>query len=80
MAETKGRKIYILLSENDVVGLWSNLLSLTRDFNNGSTLLSYHKIYRHLKTHLDNDDVKTFCYDFIFTDGKQYRIKVENLQ
>lgn len=82
MAETKGRKVYaiIAITDIDIIGLWSNLSSLVRDFNKGSELLSYSKIYRMLQTHLESDDINNFNYDFIYPDGKKYAIKVKILK
>ncbi len=81
MAETKGRKLYTLISECEIVGIWSNLAALINEFNNGSNILSYFKIYRLIKSHTEGgQNLNLFRYDFIDKENKEYQIKIEILK
>lgn len=81
MAETKGRKIYAVTSNCEIVGVWSNLSNLVTDLNKSNIALVYFKIYRKLKKHTEGGQpIETFTYDFTDNDGKAYQIKIETLK
>ena len=81
MAETKGRKIYALTSNCEIIGVWSNLTSLVNDFNKSTKTLSYFKIYRQIKFHTEGGLLlENFTYEFRDKDGIAYQIKVKALQ
>lgn len=81
MAETKGRKIYAVTSNCEIVGVWSNLSNLVADINKSEVLLVYFKVYRLLKKHTEGGQpVENFTYDFSDTKGQSYQLKVEILK
>ena len=81
MAETKGRKIYAVTSNCEIIGVWSNLSNLVTYFNQKDIALVYFKVYRQLKKHTERGQpIENFTYDFTDDNGKTYQIKIEILQ
>lgn len=75
----KGQKLYVIMSECQVIGVWSNLTNLI--IENKVFNLSYFKVYRQFKKHIDGGQpVESFTYDFIDKDEKAYQIKIETLK
>lgn len=81
MSKIKGQKLYVLLSECQIIGVWSNLSILVRELstvNAEDKTALYLKIYRQLKKHTEGGEI--FSYDFKDSNNKVFQIKVEKLQ
>jgi hypothetical protein len=78
----KSQKIYIVTSDNEIVGIWSNLSKLVSHFQTLSISVPYHKINRKVKLiQSDNTDtLKNFFFEFSDDNSKIYQLKVELLQ
>lgn len=76
----KGSKVYILISECSVVGVWSNLKHLIDNLKvaNEKKRALYQKIYRHIQKYTEGVEIPHF--EFIDTEGKSNQIKVELIQ
>ncbi|MEN9612394.1 MAG: hypothetical protein RLZZ628_3208 [Bacteroidota bacterium] len=67
MTEIIDKKVYILLLEDNIIGVWSNLSILVRDcqFIADNKKSFYQKIYRHLKSHEQtHKSIKGFKFEF----------------
>lgn len=83
MSKIKGQKLYILLSEFQIIGVWSNLSVLVREslIESDEKASLYMKIYRLLKKHTEGGQpIETFNYEFSDANGKTYQIKIEILK
>jgi hypothetical protein len=81
MSKIKGQKLYVLLCEYQIIGIWSNLSILVRELstiNAEDKTALYLKIYRQLKKHTEGGEI--FTYNFKDSNGNTYQIKVEKLQ
>lgn len=79
MATTKGRKIYTVMSECKIIGVWSNLSVLVNDFNKEKPTISYMVVYRKIKACIENDTLNDFQFEFIHN-SKVFQLSVELLK
>jgi hypothetical protein len=81
MAHTKGRLIYILLHQNQVIGTWSNLKHLCNEMNQKESFISYSKVSKDISTlRQNNEDATSEKLEFITKDDKEYTIQIEPLR
>jgi hypothetical protein len=78
MAETKGRKIYVLTSNCKIIGTWSNLRHLCVELKEKG-FPSYSKLSKTVAL-LRKDGNETPEIDVSMKDGQPYQIKVEILK
>ena len=76
MSVEKNRKIYIMLSDGEVLGAWTNLKYLCRDRNTEGVFPSYSKLSKDIAA-LRSEGHETPILDVKTKDGKTYQIKVE---
>lgn len=76
MSVEKNRKIYIMLSEGEILGAWTNLKYLCRDRNTEGEFPSYSKLSKEIAA-LRGEGVEMPVLDVKTKDGKTYQIKVE---
>jgi hypothetical protein len=80
MAETiKGRLIYILLSDKEVVGTWHRLRTLCNDRAKVETFPSYSKLSKEIAEQRSRA-IERPSLVFTTKDGKPYIIQVDLLQ
>ncbi|MEY4906162.1 MAG: hypothetical protein RLZZ292_3977 [Bacteroidota bacterium] len=80
MAETiKGRLIYILISEHEVVGTWHRLRTLCNDRSQLETFPSYSKLSKDIAIQRNEGNERPTLV-FTTKDGKSYTIQVDTLQ
>lgn len=74
----KGRIIYILLSDTNVLGSWTNLKQLCNDMKNNG-FVSYSKLSKEIAT-IRKDGNETPLILLKNKDEKEYQLKVERLK
>jgi hypothetical protein len=80
MAETiKGRLIYVLLSEQEIVGTWHRLRTLCNDRNAIEVFPSYSKLSKEVALQRAEGNERP-TLSFTTKDGKPYTIQVAILQ
>ena len=74
-----GRKVYVLSSECQIIGVWTNLKYLCRDRCEIERFASYSKLSKEI-AELRKSDEQSNILTVNTKDGKTYQIKIEMLQ
>lgn len=77
MSKERKTKVYVLTSNCEVIGIWTNLTKLVNDL--GNTDVSYFKLYRKIKSLKTDVDSKAFKYEFINTEGVEFQITIKDV-
>lgn len=75
----KGRFVYILMREGQIIGTWSNLKHLCDDMNKTENFISYSKLSKETAEHRRNGD-NTPLLSFTTKDEKAFSIQVNTLK
>ena len=79
MPTIKGRLIYVLLQEGQVVGTWTNLKHLCTDMGEKENFISYSKLSKEAADQRkQGDEIPTM--EFTTKDGKTYMIQPQKLK
>jgi hypothetical protein len=76
MSVEKGRKVYVLVSNCQILGVWTNLKYLCRDRQILGFFPSYSKLSKEIAL-IRNNAVETPVLDVTTKDNAKYQIKVE---
>ena len=76
MSVEKGRKVYVLTKECQVLGVWTNLKYLCHDRKSIGTFPSYSKLSKEIAL-LRSQNVETPTLNVLTKDDVKYEIKVE---
>jgi hypothetical protein len=79
MVKPKGQKVYVLLSNSEVIGVWSNLKHLCIEMNSDSPFCSYSKLSKDISK-LRNEGNETGILKFKVKDEKDYTIDIQYLR
>jgi hypothetical protein len=78
-----GRKVYILVHENKILGAWTNLQSLCLHMKEETVFPSYSKLTKEvneIRKNMKQDSLDNGTIEFKAKDGKDYTIQIENLK
>jgi hypothetical protein len=79
MPVLKGKFVYILLSNCEVVGTWTNLKHLCNDMSEKTEFVSYSKLSKEVAT-LRKNGMDTGKLDFTTKDGVKYTVQIDILK
>lgn len=77
MSKDRKAKVYVLTSNCNVIGVWTNLTKLIKDLDKAD--VSYFKLYRKIKV-IQNEgdtDLKNFKHEFTNTEGVEFQITIK---
>jgi hypothetical protein len=77
--EKRKIRVYVLTSECQVIGIWTNLLKLCTDRNEIEKFPSYSKLSKEIAL-LRKDGAIADKLDFTTKWGKVYTIQIDNIQ
>ena len=74
----KGQKVYLLIHDASVIGVWTNLKHLCIDRSKVEPFVSYSKISKDIAT-LRHDGTEMPILEIVTKEGKVYKIQPEYL-
>jgi hypothetical protein len=76
-SRSRGQNVYVLILDNQLLGVWTNLLKLCRDRNEIENFVSYSKISKDIAIMRQNGDDKPILE--VKTTDKIYKIHSQPL-